>query len=55
MSISWLELAPSELNNDSCVDGEWGGTEGREDSLGDDDGRGWGGSVGEIDPSLWGL
>jgi hypothetical protein len=22
MSISWLELAPLELNNSSCVDGE---------------------------------
>jgi hypothetical protein len=22
MSISWLELVPTELNNDSCVDGE---------------------------------
>jgi hypothetical protein len=39
MSISWLELAPLELNNGSCVDGERGDIEGREDDLGDDDGR----------------
>jgi hypothetical protein len=50
MSISWLELAPLELNNDSCVDGERGDIEGREDDLGDDDGRDCGGSVGGIDP-----
>jgi hypothetical protein len=39
MSISWLELAPLELNNGSCVDGERGDIERREDDLGDDDGR----------------
>jgi hypothetical protein len=38
MSISWLELAPPELSNGSCVDGERGDIEGREDDLGDDDG-----------------
>jgi hypothetical protein len=48
MSISWLDLAPPELNNGSCVDGERGDTEGREDDLGDDDGRDCGGSVGGI-------
>jgi hypothetical protein len=42
MSISWLELAPPELNNGSCVDGERGDIEGREDDLGDDDGRDYG-------------
>jgi hypothetical protein len=52
MSISWLELAPSELNNGSCVDGERGDIEGREDDLGDDDGRDCGGSVRGIDPSV---
>jgi hypothetical protein len=55
MSISWLELAPPELNNGSCVDGERGDIEGREDDLGDDDGRGCGGSVGGIYPSVWGI
>jgi hypothetical protein len=35
MSISWLELAPPELNNSSCVDGERGDIDGREDDLGD--------------------
>jgi hypothetical protein len=45
MSISWLELAPPELNNGSCVDGERGDIVGREDDLGDDDGHGSGGSV----------
>jgi hypothetical protein len=57
MSISWLELAPPELNNGSCVDGERGDIEGhpREDDLGDDDGRDCGGSVGGIDPSVWGI
>jgi hypothetical protein len=40
MSISWLELAPPELNNGSCVDSERGDIEGREDDLGDDHGRG---------------
>jgi hypothetical protein len=42
MSISWLEL-----NNGSCVDGERGDIEGREDDLGDDDGHDCGGSVGD--------
>jgi hypothetical protein len=55
MSISWLELAPPELNNGSCVDGERGDIEGCEDDLGDDDGRDCGGSVGGIDPSVWGI
>jgi hypothetical protein len=55
MSISWLELAPPELNNGSCVDNERGDIEGREDDLGDDDGRECGGSVGGIDPSVWGI
>jgi hypothetical protein len=55
MSISWLELAPPELNNGSCVDGEQGDVEGREDDLGDDDGRDCGGSVGGIDPPVWGI
>jgi hypothetical protein len=55
MSISWLELAPPEMNNGSCVDGERGDIERREDDLGDDDGRDCGGSVGGIDPSVWGL
>jgi hypothetical protein len=55
MSISWLELAPPELNNGSCVDGERGDIEGREDDIGDDDGRDCGGSVGGIDPSVWGI
>jgi hypothetical protein len=55
MSISCLELAPPELNNDSCVDGERGDIEGREDDLGDDDGRDCGGSVGGIDPSVLGI
>jgi hypothetical protein len=55
MSISWLELALPELNNGSCVDGEQGDIEGREDDIGDDDGRGCGGSVGGIDPSVWGV
>jgi hypothetical protein len=54
MSISWLELTPPELNNGSCVDGERGDIEGREDDLGDDDGSDFGGSVGGIDPSVWG-
>jgi hypothetical protein len=53
MSISWLELAPPELNNGSCVYGEGGDIEGREDGLGDDNGRDCGGSVGGIDPSVW--
>jgi hypothetical protein len=53
MSTSWLELAPPELNNGSCVDGEQGDIEGREDDLGDDDGRDCGGSIGGIDPSVW--
>jgi hypothetical protein len=52
MPISWLELAPSELNNGSCVDGGRGNIEGYEDDLGDYDGRGRGGSVGGIDPSI---
>jgi hypothetical protein len=52
MSISWLELAPPELNSGSCVDSERGDIEGREDDLGDDDGRGCRGSVGGIDPSV---
>jgi hypothetical protein len=47
-SISWLEIAPPELNNGSCVDGERGDIEGHEDDLGDDDGRDCGGSVGGI-------
>jgi hypothetical protein len=55
MSISWLELAPPGLNNGSCVDGEQGDVEGREDDLGDDDGRDCGGSVGGIDPPVWGI
>jgi hypothetical protein len=55
MSISRLELAPPELNNGSCVDGERGDIEGREDDLGDDDGRDCGGFVGGIDPSIWGI
>jgi hypothetical protein len=55
MSISWLELAPPELNNGSCVDGERGDIEGHEDYLGDDDGCDCGGSVGGIDPSVWGI
>jgi hypothetical protein len=55
MSISWLELAPPELNNGSCVDGERGDIEGREDDLGDDDGRDCGGSIGGIDPFVWGI
>jgi hypothetical protein len=55
MSISWLELAPPELNNDSCVGGERGDIEGREHNLGDDDGRDYRGSVGGIDPSVRGL
>jgi hypothetical protein len=33
MSISWLELAPPELNNGYCVDSERGDIEGREDDL----------------------
>jgi hypothetical protein len=53
MSISWLELAPPELNNGSCVDGERGDIEGREDHQGDDDGRDYVGSAGGIDPSAW--
>jgi hypothetical protein len=52
MSISWSELAPLELNNGSRVDGERGDIEGREDNLGDDNGRDCGGSVGGIDPSV---
>jgi hypothetical protein len=55
MSISWLELASLELNNGACVDGERGDIEGREDNLGDDDGRDCGKSVGGIDPSVWGI
>jgi hypothetical protein len=55
MSISLLELASLELNIYSCVDGERGDIEGREDDLGDDDGRDCGGSVGGIDPSVWGV
>jgi hypothetical protein len=43
ISISWLELAPPELNNGSCVDSERGDIEGREDDLGDDDGHDCGG------------
>jgi hypothetical protein len=43
------------LNNGSCVDGERGDIEGREDDLGDDDGCDCGGSVGGIDPSVWGI
>jgi hypothetical protein len=42
----------SELNNGSCVDGERSDIEDREDDLGDDDGRGCGGSVEGIDPSI---
>jgi hypothetical protein len=53
MSISWLELAPPKLNNGSCVDGERGDIEGREDHQGDDDGRDYVGSAGGIDPSAW--
>jgi hypothetical protein len=53
MSISWLELAPPKLNSGSCVDGERGDIECHEDDLGDDDGRDRGGSVGELDPSVW--
>jgi hypothetical protein len=41
-----------ELNNGSCVDGERGDIEGRDDGLGDDDGGGCGGSVGGIHPSV---
>jgi hypothetical protein len=52
MSLSWLELAPQELNNGSCVDDERGDIGGCEDELGDDDGRDCGGSVGGIDPSV---
>jgi hypothetical protein len=37
-SLSWLELAPPELYNGSCVDGERGDIEGSEDGLKDDDG-----------------
>jgi hypothetical protein len=48
-----MELTPLELNNGSCVDGEQGHIEGREDGLRDDDGRGCGESVGGIDPSVW--
>jgi hypothetical protein len=55
MSILSLELAPPEFNNGSCVDGERGDIEGREDDLGDDDGRDCGGSVGGIDPFVWGI
>jgi hypothetical protein len=55
MSISWLELAPLELNNGSYVDGERGDIEGLEDDLGDDDGRDCGGSIGGIGPSVWGI
>jgi hypothetical protein len=55
MSISWLELAPPKLNNGSCVDGERGDIEGREDDLGYDDGRDRGRFVGGIDPSVWGI
>jgi hypothetical protein len=40
--------------NGSCVDDERGDIEGRED-VGDDDGRDCGGSVGRIDPSVWGI
>jgi hypothetical protein len=43
MSISWLELTPLELNNCSCIDNERGDIEGREDDLGNDDGRDCGG------------
>jgi hypothetical protein len=49
MSISWLELALSKLNNGSCVEGERGDIEGCEDDLRDDDSRSCWGSVGEID------
>jgi hypothetical protein len=52
MSISWLELAPPELDNGSYVDSERGDIQGREDNLGDDDGRDCRGSVGGIDPSV---
>jgi hypothetical protein len=45
ISISWLELAPPELNNGSCVDSERGDIEGREDNLGDDDGHDCGGGM----------
>jgi hypothetical protein len=55
MSISWLELAPPELNNGSCVDGERGDIEGHENNLRDDDGCDCGGSIGGIDPSIWGI
>jgi hypothetical protein len=55
ISLSWLEVAPLELNNCSCVDGERGDIEGREDGLKDDDGRDCGGPVGGIDPSSRGL
>jgi hypothetical protein len=55
MSTSWMELAPPELNNGSCVDGERGDIECREDDLGDDDGRDCGGSAGGIDPSFLGI
>jgi hypothetical protein len=55
MSLSWQELAPLEVNNGSSVDGERGDIEGREDGLGDDDSCSGRGSVGGIDPSVWGL
>jgi hypothetical protein len=55
MSISWLELATPELNNGCCVDSERGDIEGREDDLGDDDGRDCGGSIEGIDPLSGGL
>jgi hypothetical protein len=35
MLISWLELAPPELNNGSCAYGERGDMEGCEDDLGE--------------------
>jgi hypothetical protein len=50
--ITWVELAPLELNNASCVDGELGDIEHCEDNLRDDDGGSCGGSVGGIDPSF---
>jgi hypothetical protein len=55
MSLPGLEHTPLELNNGSCVDGERDDIEGREDDLGDDDGRDCGGSVGGIDPSVRGI
>jgi hypothetical protein len=52
MSLLWLEFAPPELSNSSCVDDERGDIYGHEDGLGDDDDGGYGGSLGGIDPSF---